>query len=90
MNKRRLKKLKNKHMVEYLGSVDEKDILFFEVDIAKMRLDEIDHFIRNVRVVLPNKMVFLPKNIVKVNNYGGNKELLIENLKNAIEYLEED
>ena len=90
MNKRQVKKLQQKKVVERLSLAKNDDILLFEFDINRINPVNLQQFVDGVQRMIPNKMIFLPKDIVNVYNHGADKQSLITLLQDAIDYLEED
>ena len=90
MNKRQIKKIQQKKVVQRLSLAKNNDILLFEFDINRINQVNLRQFIDDIKRIVPNKMIFLPKDIVNVYNHGADKESLITLLQDAIDYLEED
>ena len=89
MNKRQIKKIQQRKVVQRLSLAKNDDILLFEFDISRIKPVNLQQFVDGVKRVIPNKMIFLPKDIVNVYNHGADKESLITLLQDAIDYLEE-
>ena len=90
MNKRQIKKIQQKKVIQRLGLAKNDDILLFEFDINRINQVNLRQFIDDIKRIVPNKMIFLPKDIVNVYNHGADKQSLITLLQDAIDYLEED
>ena len=90
MNKRQIKKIQQKKVVQRLSLAKNNDILLFEFDINRISQVNLRQFIDGIKRIIPNKMIFLPKDIVNVYNHGADKQSLITLLQDAIDYLEED
>ena len=90
MNKRQIKKIQQKKVVQRLSLAKNNDILLFEFDINRINQVNLRKFIDSIKRIIPNKMIFLPKDIVNVYNHGADKHSLITLLQDAIDYLEED
>ena len=90
MNKRQIKKIQQKKVVQRLSLAKNNDILLFEFDINRINQVNLRQFIDGIKRIVPNKMIFLPKDIVNVYNHGADKQSLITLLQDAIDYLEED
>ena len=90
MNKRQIKKIQQKKVVQRLSLAKNNDILLFEFDINRINQVNLRQFIDGIKRIIPNKMIFLPKDIVNVYNHGADKQSLITLLQDAIDYLEED
>ena len=90
MNKRQIKKIQQGKVVQRLSLAKNDDILLFEFDINRINQVNLRQFIDGIKRIIPNKMIFLPKDIVSVYNHGADKQSLITLLQYAIDYLEED
>ena len=90
MNKRQIKKIQQKKVVQRLSLAKNNDILLFEFDINRISQVNLRQFIDGIKRIIPNKMIFLPKDIINVYNHGADKQSLITLLQDAIDYLEED
>ena len=90
MNKRQIKKIQQKKVVQRLSLAKNNDILLFEFDINRIKPHDLRQFVDGIQRMIPNKMIFLPKDIVNVYNHGADKQSLITLLQDAIHYLEED
>ena len=90
MNKRQIKKIQQRKVVQRLSLAKNDDILLFEFDINRINQVNLRQFIDDIKRIVPNKMIFLPKDIVNVYNHGADKQSLITLLQDAIDYLEED
>ncbi len=90
MNKRQIKKIQQRKVVQRLSLAKNDDILLFEFDINRINQVNLRQFIDGIKRIIPNKMIFLPKDIVNVYNHGADKQSLITLLQDAIDYLEED
>ena len=90
MNKRQIKKIQQGKVVQRLSLAKNDDILLFEFDINRINQVNLRQFIDGIKRIIPNKMIFLPKDIVSVYNHGADKQSLITLLQDAIDYLEED
>ena len=89
MNKRQIKKIQQRKVVQRLSLAKNDDILLFEFDINRINQVNLQQFVDGIQRMIPNKMIFLPKDIVNVYNHGADKESLITLLQDAIDYLEE-
>ena len=89
MNKRQIKKIQQRKVVQRLSLAKNDDILLFEFDINRINQVNLRQFIDDIKRIVPNKMIFLPKDIVNVYNHGADKQSLITLLQDAIGYLEE-
>ncbi len=90
MNKRQIKKIQQKKVIQRLSLAKNDDILLFEFDINRINQVNLRQFVDGIKRIIPNKMIFLPKDIVNVYNHGADKQSLITLLQDAIDYLEED
>ena len=90
MNKRQIKKIQQRKVVQRLSLAKNDDILLFEFDINRISQVNLRQFIDGIKRIIPNKMIFLPKDIVDVYNHGADRQSLITLLQDAIDYLEED
>ena len=90
MNKRQVKKIQQKKVVQRLSLAKNDDILLFEFDINRINQVNLRQFVDGIKRITPNKMIFLPKDIINVYNHGADKQSLITLLQDAIDYLEED
>ena len=90
MNKRQIKKIQQGKVVQRLSLAKNDDILLFEFDINRINQVNLRQFIDGIKRIIPNKMIFLPKDIINVYNHGADKQSLITLLQDAIDYLEED
>ena len=90
MNKRQIKKIQQRKVVQRLSLAKNDDILLFEFDINRISQVNLRQFIDGIKRIIPNKMIFLPKDIVDVYNHGADRQSLITLLQDAIDYLDED
>ena len=90
MNKRQIKKMQQKKVVQRLSLAKNDDILLFEFDINRINQVDLRQFVDGIKRIIPNKMIFLPKDIINVYNHRADKQSLITLLQDAIDYLEED
>ena len=90
MNKRQIKKIQQRKVVQRLSLAKNDDILLFEFDINRINQVNLRQFVDGIQRMISNKMIFLPKDIINVYNHGADKQSLITLLQDAIDYLEED
>ena len=77
MNKRQIKKIQQKKVVQRLSLAKNDDVLLFEFDINKIKPVNLQQFVDGIRSMISNKMIFLPKDIINVYNHGADKQSLI-------------
>lgn len=79
MNKRQLKKLKQKEFVKLISVIDDRDTLIFEVDYKNMTKYELYNYAQQITSVINNKVLFVPKDIMQLH---------VTDIPNAIDLLE--